>query len=185
MTRQLEVYPVLLIRSADESDINEIERMIADFAEGHPAELHSRSTSKLRKAYFSDHPVAHLLVAERGEQIVGMVQWRLIHNMFWGMFGAEAGWLYVKPKHRNSGIVAALVARLCALASEAGAEFLQGSGDEKPSKLYERVAIGLPDRACHVSGKAFQAIAKLDGLPLREIVRRLPARELGLQPADS
>jgi ribosomal protein S18 acetylase RimI-like enzyme len=45
--------------------------------------------------------------------------------MFWGMFGAEAEWLYVKPGCRGSGIVAALIARLCAHASEAGATFLQ------------------------------------------------------------
>ena len=175
---------MLSIRSANENDIEEIERMVADFVKGHPAELHARSSKVLREAYFGDHPVAHLLVAERCSEIVGMVQWRLIHNMFWGMFGAEAGWLYVKPDHRGSGIVAALVVRLCALASEAGAKFLQGSGDEGPSKLYERIAIGLSDRACHVSGKAFQSLANLDGLPLREIVQRLPARELGLQPVD-
>jgi GNAT superfamily N-acetyltransferase len=135
-------------------------------------------------AYFGDRPVAHLLVAERGGVIVGMAQWRLIHDMFWGMFGAEAGWLYVKSSHRGSGIVAALVARLCAQASDAGAKFLQGGGAEGPAKLYERVAIGHSDRACHLSGKAFQSFANLDGLPLREIVRRLPAKELGLQPAD-
>jgi GNAT superfamily N-acetyltransferase len=175
---------MLSIRSASESDIEKIERMVADFVKGHPAEFYTRSSKVLRDAYFGDHPVAHLLVAERGSEIVGMAQWRLIHDMFWGMFGAEAGWLYVKPNHRGSGIVAALVARLCAEASEAGAKFLQGGGGEEPSKLYERVAIGHSGRACHLSGKAFQIFANLDGLPLREIVRRLPAKELGLQPAD-
>ena len=105
-------------------------------------------------------------------------------DMFWGMFGAEAAWLYVKPNRRGSGIVAALVARVCAEASAAGAKFLQGGGGERPVNLYERVAIGQADRTCHLSGKAFQTFARLDGLPLREIVRRLPAKELGLQPAD-
>jgi GNAT superfamily N-acetyltransferase len=175
---------MLVIRSAHENDIEEIERMVADFVKGHPAEFHARSSNVLRDAYFGDHPVAHLLVAERGSEIVGMAQWRLIHDMFWGIFGAEAGWLYVKANHRGSGIVAALVARVCAEAAEAGARFLQGGGGEGPAKLYERVAIGHSDRACHLSGKAFQIFANLDGLPLREIVRRLPPKELGLQPAD-
>lgn len=80
--------------------------------------------------------------------------------------------------------MAALVARLCPEASDAGAKFMQGGGDDEPSRLYERVAIGQSDRACHLSGKAFQVFAKLDGLPVREIVRRLPAKELGLQPPD-
>jgi GNAT superfamily N-acetyltransferase len=177
-------HSMLSIRSANHNDIDEIERMVADFVKGHPAEFHTRSSKVLREAYFGDHPVAHLLVAERGSEIVGMAQWHLIHDMFWGMFGAEAGWLYVKPSHRGSGIVAALVARLCALASEAGAQFLHGGGGDAPSKLYERVAIGHSDRACYLSGKAFQIFANLDGLAVREIVRRLPAKELGLQPAD-
>ena len=175
---------MLSIRSAHENDIEEIERMVADFVKGHPAEFHARSSSVLRDAYFGEHPVAHLLVAERDSEIIGMAQWRLIHDMFWGIFGAEAEWLYVMPSHRGSGIVAALVARLCAEASAAGAQFLHGGGGERPSKLYERVAIGHSDRACYLSGRAFQSFAKLDGLPLREIVRRLPSKELGLQPPD-
>jgi GNAT superfamily N-acetyltransferase len=174
----------MLVRSANENDIEDIERMVADFVKGHPAELHERSSKALHDAYFGERPVAHLLVAERAGVVVGMAQWRLIHDMFWGIFGAEAEWLYVRPQHRGSGIVAALVAHLCAQAREAGAKFLQGGGGPGPSKLYERVAIGHSARVCHLSGKAFQHFANLDGLPVREVVRRLPARELGLQPAD-
>ena len=175
---------MLKIRRATANDSAEIEDMVADFVKGHPAEKHARSSSALREAYFGEHPVANLLVAERDEEIVGMAQWSLIYDMFWGMFGAEAGWLYVKPRYRGSGIVAALVARLCAEASGAGASFLHGGGGDGPSRLYERVAIGMSDRACHLSGRAFQLFSKLDGLPVREIVRRLPPKELGLQPAE-
>jgi GNAT superfamily N-acetyltransferase len=175
---------MLSIRHATVKDSSEIDTMVADFVKGHPAETHPRSSNALRNAFFGEHPVAHLLVAERGGEIVAMAQWRLIYDMFWGMFGAEAGWLYVKPRYRGSGIVAALVARLCAEASEAGAEFLQGGGGEGPSRLYERIAIGQSDRVCHLSGKAFQLFAKLDRLPVREIVRRLPLKEFGLLQAD-
>ncbi|HET7609718.1 MAG TPA: GNAT family N-acetyltransferase [Gammaproteobacteria bacterium] len=175
---------MLSIRRATANDTGEIERMVADFVKDHPAANHPRDAAALRAAYFGEHPVAQLLVAERNGEIVGMAQWRLIYDMFWGMFGAQAEWLYVKPQCRGSGIVAALVARVCAEASAAGAKFAQGGGGEGPSRLYERVAIGMSDRACHLSGKAFQVFAKLDGLPVREIVRRLPAKELGLQPPD-
>ena len=175
---------MLSIRRATVNDTSEIETMVGEFVKGHPAESHPRSSNALRVAFFGEHPVAHLLVAERGGEIVGMAQWRLIYDMFWGMFGAEAGWLYVKPHYRGSGIVAALVARLCSEAAEAGAKFLQGGGGEGPSRLYERVAIGQSDRVCHLSGKAFQLFTQLDGLPVREIVRRMPDKEFGLQPAD-
>jgi GNAT superfamily N-acetyltransferase len=174
----------LAIRHATADDAVEIGRMVADFVKGHPAENHPRSSKTLRDAFFGEHPVARLLVAERAGEIIGMMQWRRIYDMFWGMFGAEAAWLYVKPQYRGSGIVAALVARVCSEASVAGATFLQGGGGDGPSSLYERVAIGHSDRACHLSGKAFQVIAGLDGLPVREIVRRLPPKEMGLQPAD-
>ena len=175
---------MLLIRDANENDIPAIESMVADFVKGHPAENHPRPSQALRSAYFGERPVAHMLVAERNGQIVGMGQWTLIHDMFWGMFGAEAGWLYVRPGCRGSGIVAALVARLCAQAAAVGAQFLHGGGGEGPSRLYERVAIGQVSGDCHLSGKAFQVFATLDGLPPREIVRSLPARALGLQPAE-
>jgi N-acetylglutamate synthase-like GNAT family acetyltransferase len=172
------------IRNAKETDIAEIESMVAEFVKGHPAENHPRSSQVFRAAYFGERPVAHLLIAERKGGIIGMAQWRLIHHMFWGMFGAEAEWLYVKPDFRGSGIVAALIARVCAQASEAGASFLHGGGGDGPSRLYERVAIGMESRECHLSGKAFRVFADLDGLPVREIIRRLPSRELGLQPAE-
>lgn len=176
---------MLDIRQATPNDIPEIERMVSDFVKGHPAENHPRSQQALREAYFGVNPVAQLLVAERDGSIVGMIQWRRIHDMFWGMFGAEAEWLYVKPQHRGSGIVVSLVARVCAQASQAGATFLHGSGGEGPEALYERIAIGNADRHCHLSGRAFQVFARLDGLPVRDIVRGLPDRSLGLVPAET
>jgi predicted N-acetyltransferase YhbS len=176
---------MLLIRDANTNDLADIESMVADFVKGHPAENHPRSRDALREAYFGERPLARLLVAERGGHIIGIAQWRLLHDMFWGIFGAEAGWLYVRPEFRGSGIVAAIVARICAQTRTAGAQFLQGGGGEGPSRLYERVAIGNPARECHLSGKAFKAMANLDGLPVRGIVRGLPAKEWGLQSPDS
>lgn len=175
---------MLTIRRTGPADLAEIAAMVDDFVRGHPAENHPRPMEALRSAFLGEHPVARLYVAERGGQIVGMVQWTLIYDMFWGMFGAEAGWLYVKPAFRGSGIIAALVARICADASRAGARFLHGGGGDGPSRLYERIAIGQVSRDCHLSGLAFQVFARLDGLPVREIVRGLPDKELGRQPAD-
>ena len=175
---------MLVIRDANENDIPAIESMVADFVKGHPAQNHRRPSQALRAAYFGEQPVAHMLIASRHGQIVGMAQWTLVYDMFWAMFGAEAAWLYVRPDRRGSGIVAALLARLCAQAAAAGAQFLHGGGGDGPSRLYERVAIGHQSRDCYVSGKAFQVFAQLDGLPPRQIVRGLPARALGLQPAE-
>ena len=94
---------MLLIRDARLDDIPAIEEMVDDFVKGHPAETHPRSADALRRAYVGERPVAHLLVAERDGDIVGMGQWWLGHDMFWGMFFVEAGWLYVRPRCRGSG----------------------------------------------------------------------------------
>jgi N-acetylglutamate synthase-like GNAT family acetyltransferase len=176
---------MLSIRAAKEEDIPEIERMVLDFVKDHPAKDHPRSREALRRAYFDERPVAHLLLAQRDGDIAGMVQWHLIHDMFWGFFGVEAAWLYVRPQFRGSGIVAALLARVCADARADGAQFMHGGGGDGPQRLYERVAIGSEGRECHVSGKAFDVFAGLHGLPPRDIIRRLPSREMSLQPADA
>ena len=168
----------LVVRSARESDLCGIEEMINDFAAGHPAANHRRIPSRLREAYFGSAPVAHLVVAARGDVPVGMAQWTKIYEMFWNVYGASVEWLYVRPQFRRSGIVTAIVAEVCAQVRAAGGEFLYGGGGNEIGPLYERVAIGSPSNQCHLSAEAFQAFADLAGLPPRTIVRRLPHVEL-------
>jgi GNAT superfamily N-acetyltransferase len=168
----------LEVRPARESDLDAIEEMLDDFAKGHPAEKHPRSRAKLREAYLGDTPVAHLLVAARDSLPVGMAQWTKIYEMFWSVYGGSVEWLYVRPEYRGSGIVAAIVARICAEVRAAGGEFLYGGGGDEVERLYERVAIGGPTNQCHLSAEAFQAFADLSGLDPRAIVRRLPPVEL-------
>jgi GNAT superfamily N-acetyltransferase len=152
--------------------------MIRDFAKGHPAETHPRSPERLREAYFGPSPVAHLVVASRDSRVIGMAQWTRIYEMFWGIYGASVEWLYVRPQFRGSGIVAAIVAEICAQVRLAGGEFLYGGGGDDVETLYERAAIGGPTNQCHLSAEAFQAFGDLAGLPPRTVVRRIPSVEL-------
>jgi hypothetical protein len=168
----------LVVRLARVADLEGIEEMINDFAVGHPAANHSRSPSKLREAYFGDSPVAHLVVAARGDLPIGMAQWTRIYEMFWNVYGARVEWLYVRPQFRRSGIVTAIVAEVCAQVRAAGGEFLYGGGGDEVEPLYERVAMGGPTNECHLSAEAFQSFADLAGLPPRSIVRGLRAIEL-------
>src|SRR5262245_26338081 len=103
----------ITIRSATEADLEIIEQLVDGFVAGHPAASHARLRHKLREAYFGSRPVAQLLLAERGGRVVGMGQWTLIYDMFWAAFGAEAGWLYVRPDSRGLGIPAAIAAEIC------------------------------------------------------------------------
>jgi GNAT superfamily N-acetyltransferase len=173
----------LIVRSAREEDLDVVEEMVSDFVKGHPAEKHPRSRAALRAAYFGDAPVANLIVASRRNRIVGMGQWTLIYDMFWGMYGANAEWLYVRPDSRGLGVAVAIIAEICAQVRCAGGEFLHGAADDtEVASLYERVAMGKPTRECYVSAEAFRALGELAGLSPRAIVRRLPPPHLNRVP---
>ena len=168
----------LTVRLARETDLADVEDTVNGFVKGHPAEKHPRPRSTLREAFFGDAPVAKLVLAIRDGRVIGMGQWTLIYDMFWGMFGANAEWLYVRPEYRGQGVVVAIVAEICAQVRRAGGEFLHGGGDDEVERLYERVAIGRPTNECHLSAEAFQVLADLAGLSPRAIVRGLPSLEL-------
>jgi GNAT superfamily N-acetyltransferase len=173
------------VRLALETDLDDIAGMVSDFVKGHPAENHPRSGSTLREAYFGSAPVARLVVATDSGRVIGMGQWTLVYDMFWGMYGANAEWLYVRPAYRGRGVVACIVAEICAHVRRSGGEFLHGGGADEAERLYERVAIGWPTHECYVSAAAFQALADLAGLAPRDIVRRLPRPELNKVPAHA
>lgn len=184
--RQHESATAVLVRLAHEGDLVDVASMVDDFVKGHPAEHHVRSSEALRAAYFGFDPVAELVVAERKGRIVGMAQWIKIHDMFWGMFGGRADWLYVRPEARGLGISAALLAKVCERIREAGGSFLYGQGNEHTGGLYERAAIaGTEYRDFYLSGEAFQRVAELSGRPPRQIAQRLPQPELNHAPATT
>ncbi len=73
-------------------------------------------------------------------------------------------------------MAAAIVASMCAAVREAGGEFLMASYAAKYAELYERVAVGGPERTGFVSAERFVAMAALAGKSPREIVRGLPRK---------
>lgn len=170
----------IVVRPAVEADLPAVEKLVDAFVAGHPAESQPRPREVTRAVFFGLNPLAHLVVACRGGEIVGMGQWQKIYDVFWGKFGAEAGWLFVQPGRRGLGIGAALVAEIAAEAQAAGCEFLHGGADlPEIARLYGRVAVGDGySWAGFVGGSAFPALAALAGLPPREIVRRLPDKAL-------
>lgn len=165
----------LEVRSATEADLEEIAVMVQAFAHGHPAERHPRPSSSVKEAFFSEHPVAHLVVATSRGRIVGMAQWARIYDIFWAAFGGDVSWLYVRPEARGLGIPAAIIAEICQRVRLAGGELIRGSAQEgSNAALYERVARIWPSRDGYLSAEAFQLFADLAGLAPREIAKRMP-----------
>lgn len=173
----------IVVRCADESDLDQVATMVEDFVRGHPAAGHPRPLDRARAAWFGNEPVARLFVAARDHELVGMVQWSRVFDMFWSMFGGRAEWLYVRPHARGLGVSAALLAAMCDDVRRSGGEYVNAGYEEELAVLYERVAIGRLAREGHVSGEAFQQLADLAGASPRDVVRNLPAAELSRTPA--
>jgi len=128
------------IRVARQTDVKDLDSMVDEFVVGHKAEHHSRSLDVLSSAYFGPNPVADIIVAEWKGSVVAMGQWMRIYDMFWGMFGGQTDWLYVRPRARGLGISAAIIANICDRIRRAGGEFLRGAGDETMRAFYGRSA---------------------------------------------
>ncbi len=174
----------LIVRRATVDDVTVLAALINGFAKGHPAESHTRSREKMREAFFGDEPVAQILLIEKNGAAIGFGAWRKIYDVFWSMYGGEGLGLYVAPEHRGSGAVVCLMAAMCAEIREAGGRFLQTNYAPELASLYERVGVGGPQRACHVSALAFQKLAASAGKTARQIVRALPDKALNYIPVD-
>jgi len=175
----------LIVRRATADDVAVLASLIDEFARGHPAENHVRSVDRLRDAFFGNQPIAHVLLAEKNATVVGFGAWRKAFDLFWSMYGGDGLGLYVNPSHRGRGVALCIVAAMCAEIRGQGGRFLQTSYDADLSPLYERVGVGRPERACHVSALAFDRLATVAGRSAREIVRALPDKALNYVPMDA
>ena len=181
----MDVMSDLIVRRATADDVPVLAALIDGFAKGHPAECHARSAEILRDALFGGEPIAHVLLAEKNATAVGFGAWRKAYDLFWSMFGGDGLGLYVIPDQRGVGVGLCIVAAICADIREHGGQFLQASYDAEWSPLYERVAVGRPERACHVSALAFERLASVAGRPVRDIVRALPDKRLNYVPMNA
>jgi len=173
----------LIVRRATSDDIPVLARLIDGFAKNHPAAGHPRSVEMLRDALFGSQPIAHVLLAEKKATAVGFGAWRKAYDLFWSIYGGDGLGLYVIPAQRGRGVGLCIIAAICADIREHGGHFLQASYDAVLSPLYERVAVGRPEQACHVSALAFERLAAVAGRSARDIIRALPGKNLNYVPA--
>ena len=163
-------------------DVAALATLMDGFAEGHPAQGHPRSVDRMQDAFFGSQPVGHVLIAEKNATAIGFGAWRKTYDPYWSMFGGDGIGLYVSPSHRGVGIAVCIIAAMCTEIRDAGGQFLQTTYDPRLARLYERVGVGRPERACHVSALAFERLASAAGAPAREIIRTLPDKALNFVP---
>ena len=175
----------LIVRRATTDDVPVLAGLINGFAKGHPAEGHVRSVEMLRDALFGGQLLAHVLLAERNATAIGFGAWRKAYDLFWSIYGGDGLGLYVIPAQRGFGVGLCIVAAICAEIREHGGQFLQASYDSELSSLYERIAVGRAERACHVSALAFERLAAVAGRPARDIIRALPEMNLNYAPMNA
>jgi hypothetical protein len=174
----------LVVRPATAKDTAVLAALIDGFAKGHPAEGHNRSAERMQDAFFGNEPVAHVLLAEKNATAIGFGAWRKTYDLFWSMYGGEGIGLYVSAARRGSGAAVCIVAAMCEEIRKQGGHFLQTGYDPELASLYERVGVGRPQRACHISAFAFETLAAAAGKPAREIIRGLPDKALNYVPVD-
>jgi hypothetical protein len=75
-------------------------------------------------------------------------------------------------------VAVCIIAAICSDIRDEGGHFLQTSYGPELAPLYERVAIGRSERACHVSALAFATLASTAGASERQIIRALPDKAL-------
>jgi GNAT superfamily N-acetyltransferase len=172
---------LVTVRRATAADVDAFHALIDDYARGHPAEHHPRPVEAVRDAYFGVSPDIFVVIAEQCDEPVGFGTWRRVFDPLWAAYGGEMDALFVKPAHRSRGIAASIVAAICDDIRREGGVFLRASYTQEVARLYERVAIGRPRRECHLSAGAFQAVADLARCGPREMLRRLPSKQLNLK----
>src|SRR5262245_21759728 len=91
-------------RPATLEDLEVLQRLIGEYATGHPAERRPTPLPLLQAAFFGPSPASQVMIAVKQGAVVGFGSWHKIVDLFWGVFGGEIDALYVNPEQRGRGI---------------------------------------------------------------------------------
>ena len=122
-------------------------------------------------------------VAVDSDAMIGFAAWRPTYDLHYCVAGLEVIDMFVLPPYRGRGIAPCLLARVAADGAGKGATYMTGGAVETGSarRLYRRSTVthgGQP----YLSGKAFRALAELEGASPRQFVAQLPPEEWNFQP---
>lgn len=170
---------MIQVRVAQKRDLNGIIKLVNEFAQGHPSRNYPRSKEAFERAYFGKSPAAEIIIAVRNKQVIGMVQWHMMFDMFWTMYHGFPEWLFVSSKYCGSGICLPLFALLAERVRQSGGKAIYIFANECTAPMLEKISFGNgPSSFYHLSNEAFHRVADLAGKTPRTIAANLPEKEL-------
>ncbi|RKF47429.1 GNAT family N-acetyltransferase [Paraburkholderia fungorum] len=153
------------IRAATPDDTGAIFALTYELAEFESlTHVFTATEDGLRDALFGTRPAVEALVAENEERIVGYALFFHNYSSFAGKRGLYLEDVYVQPSQRGSGLGAAMLARLAALAVErncARFEWTVLNWNKQAISFYEKLgAKVMPDwRVVRLMGDALEQLA--------------------------
>jgi len=172
-----------LIRKADRDDVLRLGLLLESYMQETYQGAWGGNTQLLEQHLVSND--VRIIVTEAiGGEVVGFVAWIDSYDLHWCMKGGGVIDFYVSPSHRGRGAALGLIVKLAADVREGGGAYLKGGAVDNPvvRRLYQKLAMCLPDGESYVSGRAFRRLAELSGKSLREVVRNLPETSWNYEP---
>ena len=152
------------IASADDAD--EIHSLILELAELMDVREKVGGTSKdLHNALLGTEPVVHALMAEQGNNAIGVAIFFLTYSTWRGSNGVYLQDIYLRPGKREAGTGSALFSKVAAWAALQGADHLRLSVDVNnvaARTFYSRVGMSVRDDEMifQISGRDFRALGE-------------------------
>ncbi|MFD7897565.1 GNAT family N-acetyltransferase [Streptomyces sp. NPDC059743] len=140
------------ITQATEADAEIIATILGEIEAYYGGDNAPGDLTEVRAALFGERPAATVLLARDGAEVLGMAS----YTFLWPAAGAETSLylkeLYVRARARRRGVARALMAKLEAVATEAGCSRVEWTADaDNPSALAFYEALGAKPQA----GKIF------------------------------
>ncbi len=150
------------MRLASVDDAVLVHAMIIEMAHAMDAKAKVRSTVEdFVAAMSADNAAIHVLLAEDGEEPIGVTIFFLTFSTWRGTLGVYVQDIYVAPAGRGTGIGKKMLSRVAAWAADRGADHLRLSVDRENSgaqAFYESIGMSFCDEEMiyRITGKRFK-----------------------------
>lgn len=164
-----------LIRKANRDDVPRLGELL----EAYMRETYQTTwggNKQLLEQHLLGHEVEIIVAETLDRKVIGFVAWIDSYDLHWCLKGGDVIDFFVCPAHRGHGAAILLVAKLAADIREHGGAYLKGGAVDNlvVRRLYQKIAMCLPDGESYISGRAFRRLAELSGESVRATIKNLP-----------